>query len=254
MALVDKSLFLYNLSVDQNNSSIDFVNAPGGPTLQANVTFGFYSLTSLMQAIASAMNMADPLNIYTVTADRSFMGGTQNRVTISTSGTHLDLLFLSGPRTASTTAPLIGFAVVDQTGATSYTGTSTAGTTLITDLAGYNWQPPTLWHKNFGAVNVTVNGAKEALTFAIQIFMAVEYKYEPLSKMIAEWNPFMDWIIQQKPFDFTPEVVNFSTFYNVTLEKTAQDGKGLELMFKEMLPQFPFLFQTGQLTFRQVTI
>lgn len=251
MALRDKSLFLYGFEVTQFNSSIDFKAASLGPTLMATLTFGFYSLTSLMTEIKRAMQAADPANIYTVTADRTFSAGLQNRVTISTSGSFLSLLFLTGPRTASTTAPLIGFAVADRTGSTSYTGTSSAGTVLVSELNGYNYLSPDFNHKIYGSVNISTSGVKEAVVFQIQKFLQVEFKYEPEAKWIVQWTPFMDWIIQQRLFEFTPEIKSPTVFYEVTLESSSADNKGLAFKPAEMLPNFPFNYQTGLLTFRQ---
>lgn len=250
MALTAKSLILYGLQVTDDNSSIDFKAAALGPTLMATLRLGYYSLTDLMTEIARAMNAADVLNSYTCTANRTVSGGLQNRVTISTSGAFLSLLFASGPRTASTTAPLIGFLVVDRTGSTSYTGTSSAGTALIPEFKGYNFLSPDFEKKVFGSVNVSASGLKEAIVFAIQQFLEVEYRYEPKAKVVAEWVPFWEWAIQQRPYDFTPEVSSPTVFYSVTLESTTGDGKGLGYKMSEQLPKFPDHYQTGPLKMR----
>ena len=251
MALKAQSVILYGLEVNATNSSIDFVAVSLGPTLQASVAFGFYSLSSLATAIATAMNQADPANTYSVTVDRTIAGGSQNRVTIETDGTYLDLLFGTGPRAASSIAALIGFGPTDQTGATDYTGMTTAGTILISTLNGYSYLGPTKIKKVFGAVNVSAIGEKEAVVFAVQTFLQVQFKYEPESKYESEWLPFVTWAIQQKLFEFTPEITSPNTYYEVTLESTNADGKGLGSTFTEMLPQFPDLYDSGMLKMRQ---
>lgn len=250
MALRSTSLFLYNLQVTTLNRSLDFRATSGGPILQATLNLGYYSLTDLMNEIIRALEAADPNHTYTVTANRTISGGTQNRVTISTSGTYLDLLFASGPRAASSVDSLIGFAHTDRTGSTSYTGTSSAGTVLQSTLYGYNYLSTDHMRKVFGALNVSASGQKEAIVFQIQKFIQVQFKYEPTVKFTNEWVPFLTWAIQQRSFDFTPEVNSPSVFYNVTLEKTGADGKGLAYTAKEMLPDFPFLYDIGVLTFR----
>ncbi len=251
MALKTKSMFLYGLQITTDNSSIDFKTSAGGSVLQATLDLGFYSLTDLMAQIKSAMEAVDLVNTYTVTADRTYSGGTQNRITISTSGSYLSLLFGSGPRVASSVAPLIGFPTSDFTGATSYTGTSSAGTVLIPALTGYNWIPPTQYRKVFGSLNVSATGEKEAIVFQIQEFFQVQFKYEPQATIELTWPNLMNWLIQQRPLEFTPEITSPSVFYNCTLEKTGADGKGLGFQMKEMLPQFPNLWDTGMLTFRK---
>src|SRR5437868_3980949 len=108
MALKSRSLFLYGFQVTELNRSIDFKDTSGGPELSATLTIGFYSLTSLMAEIKRAMQAVSGA-IYTVTADRTYLSGTENRVTISTSGTYLSILFQTGTRAASSCASLIGF-------------------------------------------------------------------------------------------------------------------------------------------------
>lgn len=250
MALTARSLLLYGYVIDTTNSSIDFKASIGGPTLLATLTANYYSLTDLMNEIVRAMNAADSSNTYTVTAVRTTSGGTQNRVTIATSGSFLSLLFGSGPRAASSTATLLGYTATDKTGSTSYTGTSTSGTALTSTLTGYNFLDTNQMRKVFGSLNISATGQKEAIVYQIQQFLQVQFKYEPVAKVNLEWTPFMTWAIQQRPWEFTPEITSPNTFYNVTLEKTAGDGKGLGFTIKEMLPDFPFLHDIGLLTLR----
>jgi hypothetical protein len=197
------------------------------------------------------MQEVDPARTYTVTVNRLVMSGTQNRVTISTSGGFLSLLFLTGPRTTTTVAPLIGFAVADQTGSTSYTGTSTAGTAMISELIGYSFLDTEFRRKVQGSVNIAASGDKEAIVFNIQKFWRIEFKYEPEIKVKAEWLPLMEWMIQQRLIEFTPEIEDANTILEGTLEKTSEDGKGLGYEINEMLPDFPGFYQSGIMTFRK---
>lgn len=251
MALRNKSLFLYDLEITANNRSIDFRATSGGPILLATLNLGFYSLTGLANAIAAAMKAVDPTRTYTVSVNRSISGGTQNRVIIATSGTYLDLLFLTGPRTASSIASTIGFAVTDRTGSTSYTGTATAGTALVPDYVGYSYLGPDFVRSIFGSVNISARGDKEAIVWQIQKFFQMEFRFEPEAKVISEWSPFLTWAIQQKPLEFTPDITVPNTFYECTLEMTEADGKGLGYRMTEMLPEFPFNYRTGTMKFRQ---
>ncbi len=252
MALRNQSLFLYNLQVTVNNQSIDFLNVALGTNISALVPIGFYSLASLATAIASAMNTADITNTYTVTVTRTTSSGTQNRVTIATSGAFLSLDFASGPLNGTSIAPLIGFSG-DQTGATTYTGTATAGTALLTTLAAYNYLGPYFYNQVQGTVNISAAGVKEAIVFQIQQFIQTQYKYEAEAGVISNWNPFWTWAIQQRPFDFTPDYkTDPTTFYSVTLEKTGQDSKGIGFKMTEMIPKFPFLYDTGLFEMRVI--
>lgn len=250
MALSSKSLILYGLEVTDLNRSIDFKIASLGPTLQASLRLGFYSLTSLCTEVARALNAADATNSYSCTSNRTINGGTENRVTIITSGSFLSLLFLTGPRTASTAATLIGFNVSDYTGSTSYTGAFSAGTALIPDFIGYNFLNQEHKPKVFGARNVSASGLKEVIAFQIQRFINVEFKYETSVRVSGVWEAFVNWSIQGKPFDFTPEIASPNTFYEVTLDGSPGDSQGLGWAWKEQIPDYPNEFTTGALIFR----
>lgn len=253
MALSSSSLFVYGFEVTIANQALDFASSALQTPSTAHIAtlnVGFYSLSGLATEIARAMNAADTGNTYSVSIDRTVAGGYQNRVTITTSGGFLTLFFGTGLRAGASCASLIGFAASDRTGATSYIGVSSAGSIFTSTLNGYNYLPPTYRNKLFGSVNVSAIGEKEAISFNIQKFVQVEYKYEPASSITSNWVPFLSWAIQQRKFEFTPEVSNPTLFYEVTLESSVEDGKGLGFRFKEQLPQYPNIYETGQLVMR----
>lgn len=249
MALSAKSLFTYKIEVTTLNQNLDFVIELGGDTLTAVLDVGFYSPTSLAQQIAYQMQSLDTTNIYTVSVSRNVMGNTQNRITIATNGAYLDLLFGTGPNTNTSCASLIGFNPSDYTGATSYIGSSSTGSILIPNYLGFNFLDVNNGAKVFGAVNVAASGLKEAVTFNIQQFIEVEYRYEVKSRLTL-WTDFFSWAQAQKPFDFTPEISDPDTFYTCTLEKTSAHSQGLGWRMPEMLPALPNHYTTGPLTFR----
>jgi len=250
MALRARSVFLFGFEITKLNSSLDFRSVNAGPIKMATLRVGFYSLTGLMAEIKRAMEAADPLNQYTITANRAVNSGLENRVRIATSGAYLDLLFLTGPRVSSSVAPLIGFPTLDLAAALFYIGTSTAGTALVTEMAAYNYVAPTMMRQIFGAVNIAADGTKEAIVWQVQKFFSMNFKYEPEAKIVTEWSDFMTWAIQQKPLEFTPEITTPGTFFDCTLEQTSKDPKGLGFEMKEQLPDFPFYYQTGMMRFR----
>ena len=252
MALRAQSLLLYGFQVTVNNRSLDFKTAAMGSEKQATLRLGYYSLTSLMTEIVRAMNEADPSNTFNATANRTFNSGRENRVTISTSASYLSLLFLTGTRNASSCRTLIGFNNTDYTGLTSYQGNSSAGIAVVSEKVGYNYMGPEFIKKVFGAVNVSADGSKESIVFQVQKFLQVQFKYEPQAKVISQWQGLFTWAIQQRPYEFTPEITTPTTFYEVTLESTGADGKGLGFEIKEMLPNFPFDYDTGLIRMRQI--
>lgn len=250
MALSSNSLFLYGYTIDSNTFSIDFRTAPSGPIFMASLKFGFYSLTDLLIELKRAMEAADPLHRYTWTADRTLSGGTQNRITVNTNGGYLELDFGTGPRMTTSVAVLIGFLQSDYSGGTGYTGSFSSGKSVVSERVGYNYLSPDFVRSIFGAVNVSASGLKEAIVWNIQRFTEIEFMYEPEAKVISEWTNFLTWAIQQKSYEFTPQIKSPNSFYNVTLESTASDGKGLGYRMTEQLPDFPFNYKTGMLKMR----
>lgn len=250
MALKNPSLFLYGYKIDQYNSSLDFRATSGGPILLATLREGYYSLSSLMTEVVRALRSVDPFGRYFASADRTVSGGRENRITISTAGTHLDLLFASGVRSASSVAALLGFNGSDQTGALSYTGTATSGTAFVTDKAGYNFIRPEFFQGPQGSTNIAASGVKEAIVFGNMIFTQVQFKWIDESLALSNWSPFLKWATLQRSFEFTPDVSDPLKFHNCTLESTSEDSKGMRFKIMEMLPQFPNLYDTGLLKFR----
>lgn len=251
MALADRSLFLYNFEVTEENSSLDFRIVPAEPIRQATLQLGFFSLGGLIDEIIRAQAAVSPVTtLFSGSADRSFNGGTENRVTLGATGGTYELLLGSGPRAGTSIAPLIGFAAADRTGSTSYQGTTTAGIALATVFPAYTFLGPEFSKKVFGNVNVSSNGTKEAVVFSIQQFFQADFRFEPKAKVIAEWQPLFDWMIQQKPFEFTPEISVPGVVLDATLEKTTGDSKGLGFTMKEQLPLFPNNYTTGMMQFR----
>jgi hypothetical protein len=251
MAVSAKSLFLYGFEVTPQNSSIDFQNVSLGPELMATLRVGFYSLSSLMVEIVRALEAADTTNNYTASADRTINAGTENRVTISTSGAFLSLLFGSGTRAASTVAPLIGFTSVDQTGSTTYTGSTSCGTILIPNFFAFTFLPPEAHRESIGVVNVSSSGLVESVIFSTPEFWQCEFKYIPKALMMTDWRDLLTWAAQKKQLEFTPEITSPTLFYSGILEKSSAGQNGLGYMNKEMLPDFPNQFQTGIMTFRK---
>lgn len=252
MSTTSQSLFLYSYEVTQFNSSIDFRAVAFGPILTATLQFGSYSATQLLEKVKASMEAVDPLNIYSASIDRTTLGGTENRITISTNGAYLDLLWLTGPRNFSSACTLLGFNQVDNTGATSYTGNFSSGIILIPDYFAYSYLGPDFMRTVFGAKSITASGIKETIVWQVQKFFQAEFKHQPYNKVVTEWTDFLTWAIQQKPFEFTPEISSPSVFYQATLETTGADGNGMGFSMAEELPEMPFLYRTGTMKFRQI--
>jgi len=253
MALRNKSLFLYGFEVTSENRYIEFGavigEIPGSGSRTAILNLGFYSLSSLGLEIERAMAAADPQRIYSVTSDRTYSAGLENRVTIATNGTFLSIYFLTG--NPSNLASIIGFNTADYTGATSYLGATTTGTSLIPFYNAYTYLSPEMMKKNFGALNVAASGLKESITFSLQHFWQAQFRFIPEADIPTLWSPLVDWMIQQRELEFTPDITAGNTYFSGTLEGP---NEGLDMTLTEQIPQFPFNYQTPLMKFRQRSI
>ena len=251
MALSSQSLLVYGIQVTSLNNLIDFKTTSGGATKTATLNLGYYSPTSLAIEAVRALSAADNSVTYTANVLRGYDMGIGNRMQISTSSSFFSLLFSSGPNTINSAYSLFGFAYSDYTGHTSYTGYQSTGTTLVPAMIGYNYTPIEINMEVQGATTVSASGVKEAVVFQVMQFAGVEFKYEPKSSL-SSWSSFFQWSIQQRPFEFMPEISNPSYIYEVTLDKSTRGSKGMGIMMKEMLPQFPNYYTTGALEFRKI--
>lgn len=250
MALKAKSKFIYGFEITEQNSSLDFKKSASGGELQATLRLGFYSLGGLLKEVERAMKEVDLDNNYFVSAIRNVGSSGDVRVVITTSGSYLDLLFGSGSRKATTCAFVLGFLGIDYIGGTSYQAANNAGKHLVTEMIGYNYVDALMNKKVFGSVNVSASGVKEAVVYNIQKFVSVNFRFEPRTKIFSQWTNFLDWAILQRPFEFVPEITSPNKYYDVTLETTTEDTKGLGFEIREMLPNFPDLFEIGNMKMR----
>lgn len=248
MALRNKSTFFYGIEIDQTNRSIDFRSTNAGPLFQASLSLGFYSPGDLAIEIVAQLSAADSSNLYTTTVTRT---ANTAKITINCTSGYLQFLFLTGPRNSSSADTTIGFLHQDYVSLTgSLTAPNTCGFVLVPQMYGYNYNGPETQQNVFGVVSVSAIGQKETITWAIQKYVTVEFRYEPESIVVTDWQALMSWLIQQKSFEFMPDNTNTSVFYDVTLDQSAADGKGLGFKMTEMLPDFPFFYQTGVLKMR----
>lgn len=242
MALTAKSQFLYGLEVNSYNQNLSF--SIGAGTLSGSLTYGYYTLEDLVIEVVRVLTQLAPSKTFTYSINRTSTGPF---VTITCSSGTFSLFFAS----PSSIGPTLGYAAVSYTGSLSYTAPSTCGTILETTREGYTYLGPEFQRQVMGAVNVSATGLKEAVVFQVMQFVQAEFKHEPQAKVITDWTPFFNWAIQQRPFEFTPSIADPTTVYQVTLEKTAVDGKGLGFKITEMLPEFPFYYKTGLITMRR---
>lgn len=245
MALQSKSLILYGFEVNAYNADLTF--DIGGSPITTFIPYGFYSLGTLCDAVVLALNTAAPSRVFTYTIDRTLSGGLQSQVTLTCNTGTFNLNFT----TPASVGPTLGFNAAIYTGSLSYVSSTPPGTSLVPEYVGYTYLGPEFNREIMGSVNISATGLKQAVVFQIMQFISVEFKYEPQAKVITQWAPFWNWAIQQRVFEFTPQISDPSTVYQVTLERSGSSSKGLGFKMTEQLPEFPFYFRTGLMTMRR---
>lgn len=248
MGLYNQCLINFGVQVTPNNRSIDFRTVSMGPEKQATLRVGLYSLTSLANEIRRAMSVADPSFTYTVTFNRAVSAGTQNRITISTSGGYLDLLLLTGTRSASSFAPLVGYSSTDKTGATSYTGQSSCGTILIPSYPPQDYQPIGSIHDSRRSSNDSTSGKIETVSFSY--FRNFQFKIKWIEEGSTEYFNFQNfniWMLRGGLIEFSESVNDANTY---TVGAPINVRPPIEL--NRMVPGFYDYFETPVYTFREV--
>lgn len=239
----------FGIEITPLNRSIDFRIVSMGVEKQATLQVGLYNLTTLKTEIQRAMTAADPTNTYTVTIDRSVSGGTQNRLTIATSGAYLDLLFATGTRAASSSASLLGYTATDKTGATSYVGASTVGTLLVPTYPPQEIQPLGTIHDALRVENESTSGVIETVSFTT--FRNFEFRLRWIEEGSSEFTTLQAyhiWLLRGGPIEFIEKITNTS---NVSSGIPINLRTPLEL--SRMMPSMFDYFETPTYTFREVT-
>lgn len=250
MALTNSGLFLYGYQISSANNLLDFRAVNAGPQITATLKIGFYSLTTLLTEVARAMGAADSNNVYTATAARTFAGGTQNRITLATSGAFLSLLAGTGTNSVQSPFSLLGYSASDKTGSTSYQAQTSSGTAFQPAYVPYNYLSPDDVQKVDGVINQSSSGNIEAVIYSVQKFWQLQVKYISQAEKISSWQPFLQWAQQKKLLEYTPDITVPGTYYEGWFESGPGDAKGLGYRLTEMIPQFANFYDTGLLTFR----
>lgn len=257
MSITTISKFYYNYSIDATNYQIDFDE--GGSELTAELNFGDYSLTEFVTEVQRAMNAAGALT-YTVSVARS-----TRYITIS-AGSNFSLLTTSGSHGANTFS-LLGFSGADKTGASTYTGSSGAGSVFTPQFRLQSYVPPENYRsKRNVTIHETANSNIEVVYFGNLQMIEMDIRFStnieqpssgPItnnSTGVADLNSFMNFLISKAKLEFMPDANDPDTYYTVILESTAQDKNGTEYKLKERTDiSAPGYYDTGVLVFRVVT-
>jgi hypothetical protein len=258
MALKKYSKFYYGQTITKSNFYLNFQEA--GSPLTATVEIGAFTLTSLANKIASALNAIGDYE-YQVDIDRA-----SRKYTISTvGGEPFSLLIFTGVNKTLSSYGIIGFTgVSDLTGSNSYTGAEGCGREYITQtpLANfvdfkYNKE------KQDASVNETVEGLAEVISYATIERMKCDFPLitnvtpqqyiRETSSGVEELEDFLDYCITKAPLEFMEDYLDSEVYTTAILDKTSRNSKGVGYELKEKVRQsLPFYYEIKGLVFKKI--
>lgn len=256
MGIYTTPKFYYDYEIDEFTQFLNIDEGFGELTVPVEI--GLYTFTDVLTAVASALNQFGTLD-YTVTGDR------ETRVVTISASAAFDILGSTGSQAGVSALPVIGFPATDQTGLTSYTGT-TAGSEFIPQFFLQDYLD-ILDNKEANAASVQSSaiGIVEVLSFGELSYLEFDLQYitnrdqgldSPIRTNlngIADAKAWLDYIITKGDLEFMPDQDDPDTFFKILLERTATSGDGVGYVLREMRNKnLQGYFETGKLRFRKV--
>lgn len=258
MALKDYSAFIYGYEVRASNQYINF-SENGIDQIATLVQIGSYTMTSMADAIATALNSAGAYE-YEVTLDRQ-----SRKYTISTVGNeNFDLLIFSGNNKSISIFNLIGFTGADLLGANNYESNTESGSIYITqtplkDFSDFSKNK----EKAEASINSTPSGLTEVIAYStierLKLDLPLITNYIPQRFIretvtgVEEAEAFMDYAINKKPIEFCYSYKDLNNYVPCILDKTKESSNGVGYELKEKTRQaLPFYYELTGLVFRKI--
>jgi hypothetical protein len=257
MSLSTHSAFYFGYEVTEDNQSLDFDE--GGGELTAEIEPGSYTLTTFLDAVESALNVAGALT-YTVSVNR-----TTRIVTIS-AGSNFELLAATGTHVGSGVWSLLGFPATDVSGASSFSGTSASGSEYTTQFILQSYVSPDHYRQASSAVvNEAASGIVEVVKFGDKRFIEADFKFitsralpsvSPIRNNatgLEDASDFFVFLITKAQLEFMPDEDTPGTFYTVILESYPGFSDGTGFKFRELYDRgLPGFYETGVVKFRVI--
>lgn len=223
-----------------------------GPELTAILKRGYYSLTNFAIELERALNAAGG-QVYSVSVNR-----TTRVLTISAVGS-FTILAATGGNNGADIWPIAGF-TTDQTG-TALSSNVASGYEYVPQFRLQEYVKPGQRQETIDAViNETGSGRIEVVTFGIKKLIEMDIKF--ISNLdcgsgAIEYNAtgyddaqfFMENVVKRGSLEFMPDRDDASLFYEVSIESTDADSKGLKFKLTEET-QVQGYYKTGKLVFR----
>lgn len=254
--LMTFSKFYFGYVVDGSNYILNFKEG-AGPELTANLNASEYTFTDFATEIERALNDAGALT-YTVTANRA-----TRTITVAASGT-FSLLVSTGTSVGNDPFGLMGFTGADRTGAASYTGNTTSGSSYSPQFKLQNYISTDNWQQAADAsINKTASGRVEIVKFGTEKFLQMQMKFitdEPQdckspikndTSALTHIQEFMQYLITRAPLEFMPDEDTPGTFQTIIFDSSASSSTGTGYKLKELYDRdLPGYFETDVLKFR----
>lgn len=250
MAIKSLSQFYFGYEITTDNQYINFDE--GGPELTAILRRDYFTLTDFLIEIGRAMSSVGG-QTYSATVDR------ETRIITITAAGSFTLLAASGTNVSNSPFALMGYAAIDVTGS-ALSGGSASGYLYRPQFSLQDYvQPGQRKESVDSTINETGSGRVEVITFGLREFMECNIRFITnirQSGAVIQDNPtgyedalfFMDEITKRGNIEFMPDRDDPDNFFEVSLESTEQDAKGLKYKLTE--ESVSDYYRTGKLVFR----
>lgn len=250
-----RSVFYYGYVVDVKSNTLRIDEGSGDMDIE--IPIGRYSMTDYVNAVSNAINDALDQD-YTLTVDRD------TRLVTINAPLNFELK-IADIFPLNSGYPILGFNGANLSGSNSYTGDSSSGFAYYPQFPLQNYLDFSN-NKEYSdaAVNTTAEGEEEVVSFGLQQFAEMNFKYITNREMpigapiennesgIEDAISFFDYAITKGAFEFMLDRDDRGTFTKVILNKTPKSGKGVGYSLKEDFSVGGF-FETGKITIKKVS-
>lgn len=254
MQLLNNSTFYYGWQITQFNRFLDFND---GTLRTATLDIGSYTSSGLASMIKKKMDALSALD-FTISFNR-----TTRKFTISSTAA-FSLPALTGPSSALSVMPLLGFDLVNKTGFSTYTGENTSAFSFTTQFPIQSFKDTSINRKAIdGVINESTSGKVEVIKFGNNRFMEGEMLFitnviQSSGSIIrsnptglTEYTKLIEWLTEKYPIEFMVDSSVVSTYQEFLLESSETDSKGLNYEIIELYDiGLADYYRSGKLTFR----
>ena len=255
MTIATKTKFYYGYTIDSTNFYLNF--SEGGLELTAQVTPSGYTLTTLADAIATALNETGTQE-YSVSVDR------ESRTYTISADSNFELLVNSGSNLGFSIYSTIGFTNGDLTGSNTYTSNVSTGFVFTPQFFLQDFLGPDDF-QGFAEskVNKSASGTVEVYSLGSEAFYEFNIKYQnnypqPKNSLISfdengveNLRAFMQFAITKSPLEIMEDLNDSSTYKTILLESGQGSPNGTSYRLRDLFSRgLNNWYETGRLKWR----